>query len=121
VAYFLLGNQQDGRIGPQEAPTIIGTLLTVAEPLLLKAMVLSNTTASARTYTAHVVASGDTAGATNQVIPGVNIAPNDTLTYEFGPGIPVSGGAAVPANDTIQHVASGAGVNVTAVLSRRNR
>jgi len=116
VSYFMAGNQKDGRLGPAAAPTGLATLVTLAEPLLFKSVVLSNTTAGPLTYTAHVVGVGGTAGAATQVVPGVTIPSNDTLTYEFGKdGVPMI------ANETIQHIASGGGLNVTAVFSRSNR
>jgi len=122
MSYPALGNQQEFRLGPEVAPAVLGTLLTVAEPLFWSGVILTNTTAGALTYTAYLVAPGSVAVAANQMIPGVNVPPNDTLSYGFpGDGIPISGGGVPPANDTIQHVASGVGLNVTAVLSRRNR
>lgn len=116
MAYFMAGNQNDGRLGPAAAPTGLATLTTLAEPLFFKSVVLSNTTAAPITYTAHVVEVGAVASAVTQVVPGVSIPPNDTLTYEFGKdGIPMR------ANETVQHIASDVGLNVTAMFSRRDR
>lgn len=116
MSYFLAGNQKDGRLGPQEIPTVLGTLHTVAEPLLLKTIVLSNTNAAARTVAVHVVPSGSVASDATKVVPDINVPNDDTLTpLDSVNGIPLS------LNDKIQYVASGAGVNIIIVLSRRGR
>lgn len=122
MPYFIVGNQKDGRLGPAEAPTTIGTLLELSEPLRLRSIILANTTASPITYIAHLVPPGGTAVDSNQIVPTANVPPNDTLTYDFGTdGIPCTGGGQPPLNDTIQHVASDAGLNVTAVFTRAGR
>jgi len=116
MPYFIQGNQQEGRVGPQEIPIVIGTLLTVAEPLLLKSVFLANTNAAPCTVAVHVVPAGGIASDATKVVPDVNVPNDDNLTpIDSVNGIPLSLG------DTLQAVASGAGVNITAVLSRRGR
>lgn len=115
MGYFILGNEYEGRLGPAEAPTVLTTLLNVAEPLLLNAVVLSNRSTDPQTYILHLVVSGGTAGTGTQIIPDVTVPPNDNAVYQFADGIPVS------KNDTLQHIASDVGINVTVVMSRRNR
>lgn len=116
MPYFMAGNQKDGRLGPQEIPVVLGTLVTIAEPLLLKTVFLANTNAAARTVAVHVVPSGGTASDATKVVPDVNVPNDDSLTpLDSVNGIPLIQG------DTIQHVASGAGVNIVVVLSRQNR
>lgn len=123
MSYFLtLGNQQEGRLGPSAVPLVLTTLVTFAEPLRLLGVTLTNASASARTYTGHLVPPSGTASDDNQLVPAVNIPPNDSLTLNFGSfGIPLNGGGAPPACDVWQHVASGAGLNVTLVVTRRSR
>lgn len=116
MAYFIVGNEQEGRIGPSEMPTSSGVLLTVAEPLLLVGFLFSNRTSGALTATVNLCADGAAAANANQIIPAVNVAANDNIVYNMpGNGIPVSLG------DVLRHVASGAGINVTLIMSRRNR
>ena len=115
MGYFLAGNQQDGRVGPQAMPTVLGTLVTLAEPLFLKTVVLANRTAGSLVATVHVVVADGVAGTSTQVVPGATIPGNDTLTYSYGDGIPLA------ANETVQHLASDVGLNIIAVFSRRHR
>lgn len=116
MAYILVGNEQEGRVGPQEIPTSIGVFYTLAEPLLLVGFLFSNRTAASLTATVHLCADGAAAANSNQIIPGVPVAANDNIVHNMpGNGIPVS------ADDVLRYVASGAGINITAVFSRRNR
>lgn len=113
---FGAGNQKEARIGPSVLPTSISVLFTLSEPLLFKSVVLSNTTAGPLNVNLHVVAVDVTPSAATLIVPTVTVPSTDTLTYSFGEdGIPML------ANETIQGHATGAGVNITMVVSRRNR
>lgn len=117
-----VGNQLDFRLGPAEAPLVLTTLYTFGEPVILRSVLLTNTSALPITYKLHLVVPSGTAAAGNLIIPDINIPPTDSYTQDFGAdGIPCTGGGVPAANDTLQHIASGAGLNVTVVLSRKGR
>lgn len=113
---FGAGNQKDARVGPTEMPTVLGTLVTVAEPLLFKGVVLANRTAGDLTAIVHVVPVGGVAANGTQVVPNAVVPTHDSIVLEFGrDGIPLILG------DSVQMVASGLGINIVAIFSRRNR
>ena len=113
MAYLLAGNQNEGRLGPVEIPTVQGTLVTFAEPLKVTNIDLSNTNAAARTVTIHLVPTGAAIVASQQVIPGMNVAPNDKVILVVN--WPVDLG------DRLVYVASGVGVNLNGAVQRRHR
>lgn len=116
MAYFIVGNEQEGRVGPQEMPTSSTALMTVAEPLLLVGFLFSNQTAGALTATVNLCAAGVAAAVGNQIIPAVSVGAHDNIVYNMpGNGIPVS------LSDVIRYVASSTGLNITLIMSRRNR
>lgn len=113
---FSSGGAKDARIGPQSVAVPTATLYTATEPLLFKQVTLSNSDASARNFTLYLVPVGSAASPSNAILPGINVPPNDTATYSFGAdGIPMILG------DKIMIEANGTGINITAVVSRRNR
>ena len=110
--YF--GNQQEARLGPLPIPDTLSLALTLAEPLRFTDMTISNRTAGALQVSVWIVPAGDLASNDNALIQGVNLPPNDVVTYN-NLNIPLN------QQDQIWFSASAAGLNFFGTLTRRNR
>lgn len=87
---------------PTQLGTSASTIYTagVGVKALLKELVVSNISASAASFSMHVVPSGGTASSSNLMVPALSISPNSFLTIDFN--------EVLNAGDTLQAFASAA-------------